>query len=68
MVSSEDGKKSITHFEVISRENSRTLINFYPQTGRTHQLRVHSAHYMGLNAPIVGDDLYGKKNNLDYFY
>ncbi len=62
MVSFENGKKSITHFEVIERKNSRTLIHFYPHTGRTHQLRVHAAHYMGLSCPIVGDDLYGKKD------
>ena len=36
---------------------------FYPITGRTHQLRVHSAHKGGLNTPIIGDDLYGKKEN-----
>jgi len=32
-------------------------------TGRTHQLRVHAAHPLGLNMPIVGDDLYGTKAN-----
>ena len=62
MVSFENGKNSITHFEVIERKNSRTLIHFYPHTGRTHQLRIHAANYMGLNCPIVGDDLYGKKD------
>jgi tRNA pseudouridine32 synthase/23S rRNA pseudouridine746 synthase len=62
IVSFEDGKKSITHFEVIERNNGRTLINFYPLTGRTHQLRVHAAHHLGLSCPIVGDDLYGKKD------
>ena len=35
------------------------LVDFYPETGRTHQLRVHAAHPDGLNAPIVGDRLYG---------
>ena len=34
-------------------------VDFWPLTGRTHQLRMHSAHELGLNAPIVGDDLYG---------
>lgn len=38
----------------------RTLIIFYPQTGRTHQLRVHSASEESLGMPIVGDRLYGK--------
>ena len=36
-----------------------SLVEFTPLTGRTHQLRVHSAHKDGLNAPIVGDNLYG---------
>lgn len=38
-------------------------VYFYPITGRTHQLRVHAAHKNGLNTPIVGDDLYGNKQN-----
>jgi tRNA pseudouridine32 synthase/23S rRNA pseudouridine746 synthase len=68
MVSFENGKKSITHFEVIERKNGRTLVHFYPQTGRTHQLRVHAAHYMGLSCPIVGDDLYGNKDKRLYLH
>ena len=59
----EHGKNAETHWEVVSRINNRTLIYFYPITGRTHQLRVHAAHSLGLNAPIVGDDLYGNKAN-----
>jgi tRNA pseudouridine32 synthase/23S rRNA pseudouridine746 synthase len=62
MISFENGKKSITHYEVLKRRNGRSLVNFYPHTGRTHQLRVHAAHQWGLNCPIVGDDLYGKKD------
>lgn len=54
-----DGRKAVTQYEVLSIAEHRTLIKFYPQTGRTHQLRVHSAHHQGLNAPIVGDDIYG---------
>ena len=46
----------------------RTLVSFYPLTGRTHQLRVHSAHSLGLNAPIVGDELYGKKADRLYLH
>jgi tRNA pseudouridine32 synthase/23S rRNA pseudouridine746 synthase len=38
------------------------MVIFIPVTGRTHQLRVHSAHPQGLNAPIVGDTLYGNKS------
>jgi len=57
----EHGKNARTKWEVIERSNQQTRVYFYPITGRTHQLRVHSAHPMGLNIPIIGDDLYGKK-------
>ena len=60
MVDFEHGKPASTRFSVISRADGRTLVNFYPETGRTHQLRVHAAHHSGLNCPIVGDNLYGK--------
>ena len=40
-------------------EKGRTLIHLYPKTGRTHQLRVHCAHPLGLACPILGDPLYG---------
>lgn len=53
------GKAARTHFQRISLDGGRTRIHFFPITGRTHQLRVHSAHSLGLNHPIVGDDLYG---------
>lgn len=59
LVCFEYGKKSLTRYEVIHRSQSTTKIAFYPITGRTHQLRMHAAHPMGLDAPIVGDDLYG---------
>ncbi len=55
------GKPAITRYHVIERKDGKTLVHFYPLTGRTHQLRVHAAHPLGLNAPIVGDDLYGKR-------
>ena len=54
-----DGKRAITQYCVLSRKDSRTRVEFYPITGRTHQLRLHSAHKLGLNAPIVGDEIYG---------
>ena len=53
------GKKSVTRYKVIKTYNAMTKVDFWPLTGRTHQLRMHSAHELGLNAPIVGDDLYG---------
>lgn len=59
MVSDKYGKYAETYYEVIGRENGRTKVFFYPKTGRTHQLRLHAAHPLGLNAPIVGDMLYG---------
>lgn len=63
VVCAEYGKEAVTLYEVIEKRAGKTLIHFYPVTGRTHQLRVHAAHNRGLNAPIVGDDLYGKKGN-----
>lgn len=61
IVCEEYGKSARTKFEVISRKEGKTRIHFYPITGRTHQLRVHASHHLGLNAPIVGDDLYGRR-------
>jgi tRNA pseudouridine32 synthase/23S rRNA pseudouridine746 synthase len=63
MVCYEYGKSAQTKWEVIERRENQTLVHFYPITGRTHQLRVHAAHQLGLNTPIVGDDLYGTKAN-----
>jgi len=57
------GKPALTYFEVLEVKNNQTKILFYPHTGRTHQLRVHAAHHLGLHAPILGDDLYGIKSN-----
>lgn len=53
------GKVGTTHWKRIAVESGRTRIEFVPVTGRTHQLRVHSAHPRGLGIPIVGDPLYG---------
>tara|TARA_B110000116_G_scaffold170609_1_gene147482 strand:- start:7269 stop:8939 length:1671 start_codon:yes stop_codon:yes gene_type:complete len=63
MVCYEHGKASLTEYKVISVKEGKTLIHFHPITGRTHQLRVHASHELGLNISIVGDDLYGKKLN-----
>ena len=61
LVCYEHGKKGVTKWKVIERSNNKTRIHFFPITGRTNQLRVHSAHPLGLNTPIIGDDLYGTK-------
>ncbi len=63
LVCYEHGKRAETKWEVMQRKNGLTKIKFHPITGRTHQLRVHSAHPMGLNTPILGDDLYGNKGD-----
>lgn len=54
-----NGRESVTLWKRISVDTRGTRIEFTPLTGRTHQLRVHSAHPRGLGAPIVGDALYG---------
>ena len=60
MVDREHGKPAITRYVIrAQRPDGTLLVDFYPLTGRTHQLRVHAAHPDGLNAPIVGDRLYG---------
>jgi tRNA pseudouridine32 synthase/23S rRNA pseudouridine746 synthase len=63
LVCYEYGKPSRTKWELIEVKDGRSLVYFYPQTGRTHQLRVHAAHTSGLNIPIVGDDLYGNQDS-----
>jgi tRNA pseudouridine32 synthase/23S rRNA pseudouridine746 synthase len=63
LVCYEHGKPAQTKWEKIEIRNNQTLVYFYPITGRTHQLRVHASHELGLNTPIVGDDLYGSKAN-----
>ena len=60
MVDREHGKVALTKYVIRERRDDGTvLVDFFPFTGRTHQLRVHAAHPEGLNAPIVGDRLYG---------
>lgn len=58
-VNYEKGKRAITQFKVIERQDNLTRIKFIPLTGRTHQLRVHAADKQGLGIPILGDRLYG---------
>ena len=57
MVIEKRGKPAVTHWEVAAFVNGRALIRFRPETGRTHQLRVHAVAGIGL--PIMGDPVYG---------
>lgn len=68
LVCYEHGKNAQTRWEVLSTNNNQTRVYFYPITGRTHQLRVHAAHQLGLKTPIVGDDLYGNKAKRLYLH
>lgn len=53
------GKPAVTRFRLLKVIDGRQLIALTPVTGRTHQLRMHCAHHLGLNCPILGDPLYG---------
>ncbi len=62
------GKYAETHWQVIEQSAGKTKLFLYPITGRTHQLRMHCAHPDGLNSPIIGDGLYGKKSDRLYLH
>jgi tRNA pseudouridine32 synthase/23S rRNA pseudouridine746 synthase len=57
MIPAKKGKPSITHWRVLAESGGRALVEFRPETGRTHQIRVHSASGIGL--PLLGDPVYG---------
>lgn len=59
----DNGKEAVTDYKFTDRTADRSRIMFHPLTGRTHQLRMHSASDMGLGMPIVGDRLYGKNRS-----
>ena len=61
----ENGKAAITHFEILDQKNHLYLIQCRPITGRTHQIRVH---LKSINAPVLGDALYGPKTTLSRHY
>ncbi len=63
LVCFEHGKPAHTDWQLIEIRDGRSKLYLYPRTGRTHQLRVHCAHHLGLNMPMVGDGLYGEKAN-----
>lgn len=56
---SENGKPSITYYNVIKKKNNTDIVDVTLGTGRTHQIRVHFSH---LGHPLIGDELYGKKD------
>ncbi|WP_414903410.1 RluA family pseudouridine synthase [Sphingomonas flavalba] len=58
MIPAKKGKAAVTRWTRLAERGGRALIRFVPETGRTHQLRVHAAS--GLGMPIVGDPVYGK--------
>jgi len=57
MIPAKKGKPSITHWRVIAEHGGRALVEFRPETGRTHQIRVHAAS--GIGIPLLGDPVYG---------
>lgn len=68
LVCYEYGKPAVTKYKVVGIENEKTRIHFWPITGRTHQLRMHASHSLGLKTPISGDDLYGKAADRLYLH
>jgi tRNA pseudouridine32 synthase/23S rRNA pseudouridine746 synthase len=57
MIPARKGKPALTEWRVVSESGGRALVEFRPVTGRTHQLRVHSAS--GIGIPLLGDPVYG---------
>ncbi|MBU1253193.1 MAG: RNA pseudouridine synthase [Alphaproteobacteria bacterium] len=59
MIPAKKGKQAITHWRLLDSRDGHALVEFRPETGRTHQIRVHAAS--GLGIPLLGDPVYGSK-------
>jgi tRNA pseudouridine32 synthase/23S rRNA pseudouridine746 synthase len=57
MIPAKKGKPAVTHWRVLAEAGGRALVEFRPETGRTHQIRVHAAS--GIGVPLLGDPVYG---------
>lgn len=68
MVNQEYGKRAITQYRVRGLQDQHAILSLWPETGRTHQLRMHMAHPEGLNNPILGDRLYGTSADRLHLY
>ncbi|WP_347302317.1 RNA pseudouridine synthase [Croceibacterium sp. TMG7-5b_MA50] len=61
MIPAKKGKPALTRWRVLDVQGGRTLVEFLPETGRTHQIRVHAAS--GIGIPLLGDPVYGQKGS-----
>ena len=76
MVDFQHGKNAVTRYEILGtqsltiegQEHRCTRMAYYPESGRTHQLRIHSAHPDGMDCPILGDPLYGQAADRMYLH
>lgn len=59
------GRDAVTHWEIIERLGNYSLVQFRLETGRTHQIRVHSSY---IGHPILGDPLYSSNRSLKVIY
>lgn len=59
MIPAKKGKPSVTHWRLVAQSGGLALVEFRPETGRTHQIRVHAAS--GIGVPLLGDPVYGSK-------